>query len=208
VTALHPHPIRNFVYMDAAHAGIAGMAGLANLVQITPATDPIEVQRALFAVPAVASVQQVAAATANLRDQMEEFTGIIQAIVVPVILLAALIAFLTASISLEARAREHATMFAFGVRVRTALAMATTENVVIGTAATLLGLVGGRVALQWMNEALLSSTVPDVGIDVVLTPATLVTVVILGVAAVGIAPLFTVRRMRRMDLPGTLRLVE
>ena len=35
-----------------------------------------------------------------------------------------------------------------------------------------------------------------------------VTVVILGVVAVAVAPLFTARRMRRMDLPGTLRLVE
>jgi putative ABC transport system permease protein len=35
-----------------------------------------------------------------------------------------------------------------------------------------------------------------------------ITVVILGVVAVALAPLFTARRMRRMNLPGTLRLVE
>ncbi len=44
--------------------------------------------------------------------------------------------------------------------------------------------------------------------DVAVTAATFVTVIVLGVVAVAVAPLFTVRRMRRMDLPGTLRLVE
>jgi putative ABC transport system permease protein len=210
VIGIHPYPIRSFVYVDAVHAGLAGMDGVANLVRLVPGpgAEPIEVQRALFAVPAVASVQEVAASTQNLRDQMEAFTAIMQAVVVPVIVLAVLIAFLTASISLDARAREHATMFAFGVRVRTALAMATTENLVIGVAATVLGLLGGRAALQWINDALLTSTIPEVGIEVTMRPSTLVTVVVLGVVAVAIAPLFTVRRMRRMDLPGTLRLVE
>jgi putative ABC transport system permease protein len=31
---------------------------------------------------------------------------------------------------------------------------------------------------------------------------------VLGVLAVAIAPLLTVRRLRRMDIPGTLRVVE
>jgi len=122
--------------------------------------------------------------------------------------LATLIAFLTASINLDARSREHATMFAFGVRVRTALAMAVTESSIIGIVATVLGVAGGIGVLQWMNRALFSSTLPDVGIQVTLEAATVVTVILLGVAAVAIAPLFTARRMRRMDLPGMLRLVE
>jgi putative ABC transport system permease protein len=35
-----------------------------------------------------------------------------------------------------------------------------------------------------------------------------VTAIVLGVLAVAIAPLPTVRRLRRMDIPGTLRVVE
>lgn len=99
-------------------------------------------------------------------------------------------------------------MFAFGVRVRTALAMAVAESTIMGTVATVLGVLGGLGALQWMNRALFSSTLPDVGIEVTLRAGTVIAVVILGVAAVAIAPVFTARRMRRMDLPGTLRLVE
>jgi putative ABC transport system permease protein len=210
VMGIHPYPIRNFTYLDAAHAGLMGLDGITNMVQVLPdpALAEIEVQRELFAIPGVASVQDVSATTQSIRDQLSEFTSIIGTFVVPVVLLTMLIAFLTASINLDARSREHATMFAFGVRVRTALAMAITESSIIGVVATVLGVIGGIGALEWMNRALFSSTLPDVGIAVTLQVATVVTVVILGVVAVAVAPLFTARRMRRMDLPGTLRLVE
>ena len=210
VIATHPYPIRNFSYIDERHADLAGLAGVANLVQVLPrdgAAD-IDVQRELFSIPGVASVQDVSSVTANIRTQLEEFTSVIQAFAFPVIVLAMLIAFLTASINLDARSREHATMFAFGVKVRTALAMAIAESSIIGVTATVLGVIGGLGALQWMNRALFASTMPDVGIAVTLEATTVATVLILGILAVALAPLFTARRMRRMDLPGTLRLVE
>jgi putative ABC transport system permease protein len=210
VMGIHPYPIRNFTYLDASHADLMGLAGITNVIQILP--DPsvaaIDVQRELFDIPGVASVQDVSTTTQSIRDQLGEFTSIIGTFIVPVVLLTVLIAFLTASINLDARSREHATMFAFGVRVRTALAMAVTESSVIGITATALGVIGGIGTLEWMNRALFSSTLPDVGIEVTLQVATVITVVVLGVVAVAIAPLFTARRMRRMDLPGTLRLVE
>jgi putative ABC transport system permease protein len=210
VMGIHPYPIRNFTYLDAGHAGLLGLEGITNMVQVLPdpAMADIDVQRELFAIPGVASVQDVSSTTQSIRDQLGEFTSIIGTFVIPVVLLTVLIAFLTASINLDARSREHATMFAFGVRVRTALAMAVTESSIIGVVATVLGVIGGIGALEWMNRALFSSTLPDVGIEVTLQMATVITVVILGVVAVAVAPLFTARRMRRMDLPGTLRLVE
>jgi putative ABC transport system permease protein len=42
----------------------------------------------------------------------------------------------------------------------------------------------------------------------VISGATVLTAFVLGVLAVGLAPLLTVRRLRRMDIPGTLRVVE
>ena len=210
VMATHPYPIRNFAYIDKAHTDLVGLTGVANLAQVMPeagATD-IDVQRELFSIPGVASVQDVSAVTENIRTQLQEFTSVIQGFAFPVIVLAMLIAFLTASINLDARSREHATMFAFGVKVRTALAMAIAESSIIGITATAFGVLGGLGALQWMNRALFSSTMPDVGIAVTLEATTIATVVVLGIVAVAVAPLFTARRMRRMDLPGTLRLVE
>jgi putative ABC transport system permease protein len=210
VMGIHPYPIRNFAYLDASHAGLMGLNGITNMVQVLPDSTvaDIDVQRELFGIPGVASVQDVSATTQHIRDQLGEFSSIIETFVVPVVLLTVLIAFLTASINLDARSREHATMFAFGVRVRTALVMAVTESTIIGAVATALGVVGGIAALEWMNRALFSSTLPDVGINVTLQVATVITVVILGVVAVAVAPLFTARRMRRMNIPGTLRLVE
>lgn len=210
VMAVHPYPIRTFAYLDAEHAGLMGLEGITNMVQVLPepSAADIEVQRELFSISGVASVQSVSTTTEGIRSQLEAFTSVISAFVAPVIILTMLIAFLTASINLDARFREHATMFAFGVRVRTAMAMAVTESSIIGAVATVLGIIGGIAALEWMNRALFASTLPDVGIDITLRTATLVTAVVLGLVAVAIAPLFTARRMRRMDLPGTLRLVE
>jgi putative ABC transport system permease protein len=49
---------------------------------------------------------------------------------------------------------------------------------------------------------------PDIGMDVAISAGTVLLAVVLGVVAVALGPLFTVRRLRRMDIPGTLRVVE
>jgi putative ABC transport system permease protein len=49
---------------------------------------------------------------------------------------------------------------------------------------------------------------PDMTLDVIVSPRTILTAAALGTAAVAIAPLLTIRRLRRMDVPGTLRIVE
>jgi putative ABC transport system permease protein len=99
-------------------------------------------------------------------------------------------------------------MFAYGVRVRTAVRMAMTESLVIGLVATAVGVMGGLAMLWWVTKQLLATTLPDFGVAIILRPQTLLITVLLGVIAVAAAPVFTVRRMRRMDLPGTLRLME
>ncbi|HSG78321.1 MAG TPA: ABC transporter permease, partial [Acidimicrobiia bacterium] len=210
VEGMHPYPIRVFAYMDASDSGRFGLDGAVNLVHVLPAEGASvgDVQRELFGEEAVASAESVTAATQVVRDQFAVFTGIFQMMAVIVLFMALLIAFLTASIGADARARENATMFAFGVRLRTALRMAVTESFVMGAAATVLGVLGGSIALVWMVDSLLASTLPEVGMDVVLRTTTIVVVVGLGVVVVAIAPLFTARRLRRMDLPGTLRLME
>ena len=54
----------------------------------------------------------------------------------------------------------------------------------------------------------LPDTLPDLSVTVAVHPSTIVTAVLLGIVAVGVAPLLTVRRLWRMDLPSTLRVVE
>ena len=210
VVATHPYSVRGFAYMDLDHAALFNLEGIANTVNVLPApgANVQDVQRELFSLESVASVQSVTAMTEALREAFGQLLGIVRVMVMAVLLLALLIAFNTAALNLEARAREHATMFAFGVKVRTTLRMAITESLVIGTLATIIGVAGGLGMVWWMTQRLYTETLPDVDLKVILEPTTLTIVGVMGVVAVAIAPLFTVRRMRRMNLPGSLRLVE
>jgi putative ABC transport system permease protein len=210
VAAIHPYPIRTFAYMDIANAELFGLSDRVNQIQVLPGPgfDENDVKRELLSVDTVGSVLSVASATEAVRDAMGTIIGILSVIAFAIFVLALLIAFNSASINLDERFREHATMFAFGVRVRTALRMAITESLVIGVIATVLGIIGGLAMLWWVTSQLLSTTVPEFGVDIVLNPGTILLAVLLGTVAVALAPVFTIRRMRRMDLPGTLRLVE
>jgi putative ABC transport system permease protein len=211
VVGTHPHPIRGFSYMSISSASTMGLAGITNSVSILPtdaAVTTTDVQKELFAVDAVASVQSVTAVTEAVRDAFEQLLGIVQVMVVFVLLLALLIAFNAAAINLDARAREHATMFAFGVRLRTAMRIAMTESFMVAVVATIIGIGGGLAMVWWMTQRLLPETLPDFALKVAISQSTLGLVVVMGVLAVTLAPLLTIRRLRRMDLPGTLRFVE
>ncbi len=210
VLATHPYPVRAMVYMHAEDADIFNLGGVTNGLNLLPApgATETEVQRELFDLRHVTSVTSVTSLTEAVRNAFAPLVGVIQVMVLAVLLLALLIAFNSASINLESRAREHATMFAFGVRVRTALRMASIENLVVAVVATLLGTAGGLAMVWWITQRVLTETLPDFGLAVVLAPETIVMVAVMGIGAVVSAPLLTVRRMMKMNLPGTLRLME
>jgi putative ABC transport system permease protein len=119
-----------------------------------------------------------------------------------------MIAFNTSSISMDERAREHATMFAFGISPRRVLGIAITESAVIGIIATLLGLLGGYALLRYVLDFTASDVSPDIQILPVLSPSTVGVALALGVLAVAAAPLLNFRRLRRMNIPSTLRVME
>ena len=208
VLAIHPNPFRFNVYMDIRHAGLMGLEGAANVVYAQPAADTSEsdVKRELFGLTGVASVQGVAASAQLMRDLMEQFVGILQ--VLEIAVLALLIAFNASSISADERAREHATMFAFGVPLRTVLRMAVVESLLIGLIATALGFAGGYAMLTWMVEILAEGSMPEMGLAVVFSPTTLAIALGLGALAVAAAPLLTIRKLRRINIPSTLRVLE
>lgn len=208
VVGLHPNPLRATAYMDASQASLMGLEGMANFVQADPASGQDAVRRELFGVPEVVSVQSVAATADLFRDLVGEFVDILRFLQLFVLALALLIAFNATSINLDERARENATMFAFGMRVRTVLRMTTVEGLVVGILGTVLGVLGGLSIVHWMVTVLIEDTMPDLGMDVSLTIGTVVTAFVLGVVAVGLAPLLASRKLRRMDIPSALRIVE
>ena len=122
--------------------------------------------------------------------------------------LALLIAFNSTSISTDERARENATMLAFGVPVRGAVGLAVGESLIIGLLGTLLGIGAGLLVIGWVVNETLPETLPDLGLVVSISGGSILVAALVGVIAVAVAPLLTARRIRRMDLPSTLRVVE
>ncbi|MDH6453863.1 MULTISPECIES: FtsX-like permease family protein [unclassified Streptomyces] len=210
VAALHPNPLRTVAYLDRSRTDLFGLAGTANAVEVLPTsgTEPDHLERALSATPGVTAVQTATETVDALRKGVEEFTGILDIAAGVTLALAVLIAFNAASISADERSRENATMFAFGLPVRTVLTMAVTESALLGALGTAAGILLGQGIDRWMVRVQLARTMPEIGFDVTLAPGTYLTALLLGIGAVALTPLLTARRLRRMNIPATLRVVE
>jgi len=88
---------------------------------------------------------------------------------------------------------------------RALLELPGVRSVLLGTAA---GIAAGYAVLRWITGSLLPRTLPDIGVTASLTVGTVVTTLAIGSAAVAAAVLLTAPRVRRMDIPATLRVVE
>jgi hypothetical protein len=86
--------------------------------------------------------------------------------------------------------------------------MAIVESILLGIFSTLLGLAGGYVLARWFIDVLAARVLPDLGLHLLLTPGSLITVGVLGIAAVAITPVFGWRRLRSLNVPSALRLME
>jgi putative ABC transport system permease protein len=187
-----------------------GLAGATDVVWLKPARDasPLDVRRALAGRPGVASVEEAAAASRTLRDAMDQFGGVLRIGWLFAIALALLMAFNATTINADERRREHATMFAFGVRPSAVVAVQIAESVLVGVLATLAGIALGRAILAWIVTGLIPETFPDLGIEATLAGGTLAAAAVAGLLALALAPLLTARGLRRMDVPSTLRVME
>jgi putative ABC transport system permease protein len=210
VAGVHPNPLRFVAYMDIADADLFDLDGITNTLHAVPApgVDVEEVQRALFDEPGIVSTQPVRTQVETIRDRLDEFLDIFTIVQAAVLVLALLIAFNSSSISLDERRRENATMFAFGVPVRSALRSNITESLITGLLGTVIGIAAGRVLVFWLTSSLMADTLPDLGLVSTVSSSTVLTALVLGTVAVVLAPILTVRRLRRMDIPSTLRVVE
>ena len=124
VSGIHPSPMRGLAYFGSSGAQVFGLADTANLLTVEPAPGyTSDLQHALLGIPHVTSAQSVQVTTYGLRDSLGQFTGILNIAAAVSLLLALLIAFNSTSIGVDERSREHATMIAFGLPLRTVLAM-------------------------------------------------------------------------------------
>ncbi len=208
VAGLHPSPFRFEAFL--ARPDVLGLTGSANAIQVRPAPGRTvaDVQRAIFGLPGVASVQPASAMADALETALDQSVGIFRVIEYFMLFLAVLIAFNSTSIAADERSRDHATMLAFGLPVRSLLRLAVVEGLMVGLLGTAIGLIVGRLVVEWFAVTLVANTLPEVGITAKLATGTMMSAVVLGVAAVAIAPLFTLRRLLRVDVPSTLRVME
>lgn len=210
VAGTHPYPLRPFAYLDPATASAFGTSGLANsvVVEPEPGADLDNLRTTLAQVPGVASVTSPLDLVEQMSGTLDMFTGILGVVALVALLLAILIAINSASISAEERRREHATMLAYGLSYRLVLGLGMLEGVLIGLLGTIIGLALGWALTRLMVYGQLPQTLPEVAMTAQVGARTVLIAVVLGVAAVALAPLVTARRLAHMDVPGTLRLVE
>ena len=167
-----------------------------------------DVKRALFGSSGVANVQGVAEAADAVQELFEQTSSIFLLMPMFVLGLVLLIAFNTANINTDERSRDHATMFAYGVPVRRVLGVLAVEGAILGAFATVLGILLGYGLLLWMILSIVPASYPDMGFSLSFNVVEMAGFLAAGIAVVALAPALTVRKLRRMDVPATLRVLE
>jgi putative ABC transport system permease protein len=210
ITGIHTSPLRFLAYSNQPGAATMGLAGLVNRISVAPAAGytAADVKRALLAMPAVTAVQGAAAMTDAVDQTMSQFTEVLIITVAIAMIMALLIAYNAAAINAEERTRETATMFAYGIRPGIVVWGNVLEALLIGALATILGVAAGYAILRWVIDISMRSTMPDLGILVSVSAGTYGLAALAGIFSVGAAPLLTLRRLRRTDVPSALRVVE
>jgi putative ABC transport system permease protein len=210
ITGIHDNPIRGLSYVDRTQEPFTGLEIATNILTAIPHTgiEPQLARRILFAQPGVASVQPVAEIVNVFDEALELLTAMLRVIQGVVVLLAFLIAYNATSINIDDRKREIATMFAFGLRPRTVLWVQMGENLLLGTAGTAIGLALGYLMLHQFMATRMESMFENLGLVVSVAPLTMVLIVLLGAGVVALTPLVNFRRLQRINIPNTLRVME
>ncbi len=215
VIGIHPDILRTAVYMDIADASIMNLQQVANSLYVNPVAGASStggeveaLRRELAQIQGVASVRKASSITEAVRNFLQDFVGIFAIIQLVVLVMAFLIAFNTTRTNIEERRRELATMFAFGARVRTVIRMAVVENLVVGILGTALGIGLGWWVLNTFLARRIETMMPELNPFFGLSSTTLGLAVLFGVVVVALTPVVMTRRLVRMDIPSTLRVME
>ncbi len=210
VAGTHANPLRALAYVPPSTRATFGMDGLVNQLRLEPAegTTPAELERRVFGQPGVRTARSVAATAEQVRDGIDKYLALLRVVELIPLLLALLVGFNASVIGAEEARRDHATMFAFGVTPRRVLGLLSIEALVLGIAGSALGVAGGWVLARWVVEGVVPATLPEIGLETYLSPTSAAVAAIGGVLAVAAGPLLVHRRLRRMDVPSVLRVVE
>ncbi len=210
IIALHDIPLRTAAYVDIEHADLFGLEGMTNSIDVIPEPSATrdDIKRALFGIPGVAAVQGVGETAEIFRDLIDDFLSFLLIVEGATVVLALLVAFNATSINVDERRREHATMRAFGLPLPKIVGLMMVENALLGLLGAGAGLGLGLLLVRWIISFSVNDTVPDLAIAPTVSGTSLLTGLVLGTATVALTPLLSIRRLRRADLPSTLRVLE
>jgi len=209
IIGIHNSPLRPLAYMDMSAASMMGLDGQTNqiVVELEQGASLDTVKRTLLTRPGVGSVESISAFSDNVEQMLSMMNGILNVCEIIVLIMAFLIAFNSTSISVDERFRDIATMFAFGLPIRTVTRMQMLENFIIGLLGTVIGIIFGWLVLNaFMIEQ--EGEGHDLEMLITIYPSTLVLAASLGILVVVLTPMLSVRRMRKMDIASTLRVIE
>ncbi len=210
VRALVDSPYRFVAYMDLADPRIMGFRGIVNTVRLKPAAGVSmdELRRDMSRRSGVASALPTSALSRTMRDILALMGNLFVVLQLIIAALAFLVAYNASNIGAEERSREHATMFAFGIRIRRVALMAVGESFALAVIGVGLSLGFGAAALHWILASVFPAAIPDLAVLEDIEAASYLVTVGIALAAALAAPWLNVRRLRNMDVPSTLRYVE
>jgi putative ABC transport system permease protein len=210
VRAVIDSPFRFVAYMDLRDEPLMGMSGIVNAATVQPraGVSPDDLQRRLASHPGVASALSVASLSSTMRDMLSVVSRLFVILQVVIAALAFLIAFNSSRTGADERVRENATEMAFGVPVYRVVATGVAESVLLGAAGAAAGVALGLVVQEWLMRTVFPAAVPDLAVLSSTSARSVLVTVAIGLLATAGAPLLTTRRLRRTNLPGTLRYVE
>jgi putative ABC transport system permease protein len=210
VTGIHDNPVRKFAYIPLEDAAFTGLNGLTNALVVIPGADVGRgtIRGELFGRQDVIAIAAVAELIEGFDDMEGMLIPIMRIMQGGVVFIAFLIAFNSTSINIDDRRREVATMFAFGTPPGAVTWVQVGENVLLGLFGTLIGGAMGWFMLNEMLAARMEVMMEELGLLVTIGPLSLVAAVLLGIGAVALTPLLSARKLRRIDIPSTLRVME
>ncbi len=210
VRATVPSPFRFVAYMDRADEPLMGVQDIVDTAVAVPraGVSVDRLQRELASLPGVASALPVSAIEGTIRSILALVTNLFVVLQVVIGLLAFLVAYNSSTASSEERTREHATMLAYGVPVARVVLAGAAESVLLGLAGVGVGLGLGVLVLAWVLSTVFPAAVPQLSVTASVATWSYGVTALIGIAAAASAPVLVTRRLRHIDLPGTLRHVE
>lgn len=210
VRAVVDSPYRFVAYMAIADEPLLGLSGIVNAATVvpTPGVGVDRLQRTVSSLPGVASALSARSLSGTMADILAAVANLFVVLQVVIGLLAFLVAYNSSRIGGDERAREHATMMAFGMTVPKVVLVGVVESLLLGVVAVGTGIGLGLLVLHWILVSVFPVAVPDLAVLQAVAPWSYLLTAIIGLAAAGSAPILMARRLRTMSLPSTLRYVE